>query len=84
MPPSSPYLNREEQALREVGQTTIRPATAWVLVAVFLAVICAVPLIQQVHDVRLRLAGERVSAWPQCYDIFRRVPAAFAVLVHTP
>ncbi|MBU4212760.1 MAG: hypothetical protein L6437_07485 [Kiritimatiellae bacterium] len=77
-------MNREEQALREAGQTTIRPATAWVLVAVFLAVICAVPLVQQVHDVRSYLAGERVSAWPQCYAIFRRVPAAFAVLVQTP
>ncbi|MBU0716249.1 MAG: hypothetical protein KJ964_12910 [Verrucomicrobia bacterium] len=84
MKPSSPYLNREAQAMREAGQTTIRPATAWVLVAVFLAVICAVPLIQQVHDMRLRLAGERASAWPQCYDIFSRVPAAFAVLIHTP
>ncbi|MFH1970179.1 MAG: hypothetical protein ABIJ53_07665 [Verrucomicrobiota bacterium] len=84
MKSSSPYLNREEQALREAGQTTIRRATAWVLVVVFLAVICAVPLIQQVHDMRLRLAGERVSSWPQCYDIFRRVPTAFAVLVHTP
>lgn len=87
MPPSSPYLNREEQAMREVGQTNIRPATAWVLVAVFLAVIYAVPLIQQVHDVRAHRAGERGrpdSPRGRDYDIFRRVPAAFAVLVHTP
>jgi len=84
MKPSSPYLNREEQALREAGQTTVRPAVAWVLAAVFLAVIYAVPLIQQVHDVRAYLAGARVSAWPQCYDMFRRMPAAFAVLIHTP
>ena len=84
MTPPSPYLNREAQALREAGQTNIRRATAWVLVAVFLAVICAVPLIQQIHDVRLHLAGERASAWPQCYAIFRRVPAAFAVMVQTP
>lgn len=80
----SPYLNREEQAMREVGQTTIRPAVAWVLVAVFLTVIYAVPFIQQVHDVRLHLAGARALALPQCYDICRRVPAAFDVLVQTP
>ncbi|MCX6992770.1 MAG: hypothetical protein NT011_06460 [Kiritimatiellaeota bacterium] len=80
MKSSSPYLNREAQAMREVGQTTIRPAVAWVLVAVFLAVIYAVPLIQQVRDVRLHLAGARVSA----YDIFRRVPEAFAAWGHTP
>lgn len=86
MPPASPYLNREAQALREAGQTTIRPATAWVLVAVFLAVICAVPLVQQIHDMRVHRAGERgrpdsPRGWD--YAIFRRVPAAFDALVHT-
>lgn len=72
--------------MREIGQTTIRRATAWVLTAVFLAVICAVPLIQQVHDMRLHLAGERGrpdSPGGRDYDIFRRV-AAFAVLTRAP
>jgi len=73
--------------MREVGQTTIQPATAWVLVVVFLAVICAVPFIQQVYDVRLRLAEERGRTdAPRGLDcnILQRVPAAWTVLVHTP
>jgi len=87
MKPSSPYLNREAQAMREVGQTTIRPAVAWLLVVVFLAVIYAVPLIQQVHNVRAHLAGTHGhpdSSRGRDYDMFRRLPAAFAVLAHTP
>ncbi|MBI2440967.1 MAG: hypothetical protein HYV35_06295 [Lentisphaerae bacterium] len=46
----SPYLNREEQALREVGQTTIRPALAWFLTGLFLICIYAVGIIQEFHD----------------------------------
>ncbi|MFH1477825.1 MAG: hypothetical protein ABIH24_10125 [Verrucomicrobiota bacterium] len=87
MKPSSPYLNREEQAMREVGQTTIRPATAWVLTAVFLAVIGAVPLVQQVHETRAHLAdepGRPDSPRGRNYDIFHRASAAFAVLKSTP
>ena len=37
--------NRERQALLEVGRTAIYPAVAWGLVALFLATVCAVPLV---------------------------------------
>ncbi|MBI2438537.1 MAG: hypothetical protein HYV36_06980, partial [Lentisphaerae bacterium] len=84
MPPASPYLNREEQALREVGQTTVRPVVAWILTAAFLISIYVPALIQHSHDVRSHLAGARSSMWPQCYDIVRRAPAVFATFTKTP
>ena len=50
MPDTSLQRRREELARLEVGQTRVRPWLAWILVAHFVPVICAVPIIQAVYD----------------------------------
>ena len=52
MPDTSLQNFREDLARREVGQTTVRRGTAWVLVAQFLLVVSAVPLSEIVRDRR--------------------------------
>ena len=37
---------REAQARREIGQTAVRPAVAWLLAGVFLVLIAAVPVLE--------------------------------------
>jgi len=66
------YSSREEQAMAEIGHTTIRPRLARLLTVVFLGLIGAAPLVQQVADIRAYQAGRRASPLPQCYDIFRK------------
>ncbi len=70
------YSSREAQALAEVGRTSIRPAMAGLLMFVFLGIIAMVPITQQVVDI----GQQRASAWPQCYDIFRKPPAVAQAL----
>ncbi len=69
-------LTREEIAQREIGLTHVRPGTAWALLAIFLATIFAVPLIQAVHEIHEHAVGNRTSAWPGCFDIFASMPRA--------
>jgi len=76
MPLPKRLVSREEIAQIEVGHTQITRAMAWVLVAVFLVTIGAVPILQHIHDIRAYLAGDRDSPLPQAYDIFRSVPKA--------
>ncbi|NQT03697.1 MAG: hypothetical protein HQ580_16835, partial [Planctomycetes bacterium] len=76
-------LGREEQAMIEVGHTTIKPATARLLTLLFIFAITAVPLVQQVSDIKGYLSGKRASAWPQCYDFFRELPSALSTFVRT-
>jgi alginate O-acetyltransferase complex protein AlgJ len=47
-------LSREALAMAEVGHTDIRPAVAWFLVVMFLAVILGVPLVEQLARPTLR------------------------------
>jgi len=72
---------REEMAQREIGRTEVSRAAAWVLAAAFLGTIFGVPAAQHAHEIRAGLAGKRPTAWPQCYDIFHRLPAAGKALV---
>jgi alginate O-acetyltransferase complex protein AlgJ len=67
---NSKYSSREEQALAEVGKTTVSASQKRVLAALFLAVVFFVPLYQQVADVRAYLGGTRLDICPQCYEIF--------------
>ena len=69
-------LAREGIAHREIGRTWIRPSAGWMLVAMFLATIFAVPLTQAVHELREHAGGRRRSAWPGCFDIFAAPPRA--------
>ena len=50
MPDPSLQRRREELARVDVGQTTVRPWLAWILVLQFVPVIYAVPIIQALHD----------------------------------
>ncbi|MEW6332992.1 MAG: hypothetical protein AB1558_01865, partial [Thermodesulfobacteriota bacterium] len=67
---------REEMAKREAGHTLIRPALSWGLIAFFLSVIFAVPVVQHVAELRDHTAGERRTPLPQVYDLFSLLPAA--------
>lgn len=67
---------REEMAKREAGHTLIRPALSWGLIVLFLFVIFAVPVVQQVAEFRDPGAGERQRPLPQVYDLFTLLPAA--------
>ena len=73
-------LSREEVAAIEVGRTAITPGQRNVLVFAFLFVIFAVPLVQTVHESRLRRAGLRPSALPQSLDIMPRALAAARIV----
>lgn len=53
-------LSREEVAKIEVGHTDVSRPVAAALAALFLFVICAPPLVQAVHDLRVRRAERRV------------------------
>ncbi|MBU0679482.1 MAG: hypothetical protein KJ626_15385 [Verrucomicrobia bacterium] len=66
-------LNRESQADREVGHTTIAPSTAWFLTLAFLAVISSVPAIQ--------IASE--FPHPRCCSILREIRPAVSALIQT-
>jgi len=73
-------VEREEVALREVGQTRIQPRLAWTLTLFFLVTITAVPVAQHMADVRASLNKQRPSPMPQAYEIFSsaaRVPTHF-------
>lgn len=76
MPLPIRLIEREAHARLEVGRTTISRRTAWAMVLFFLAVIVLVPLVRCVRDVRAYVAGQRDSAWPQAFDIFRSPPRA--------
>lgn len=80
MNPAPHYSSREAQAMAEIGQTTVRPALARLLTAVFLLFIAIVPVVQQIADVRAYLASRRPSPLPRCYDIFRKPPGVGAAL----
>ena len=63
-------LSREEVAKREIGQTDVSPALARTLVAVFLFLIIAVPVVQFVHE-----AMTRRTARTSQFDLVRDLPA---------
>jgi alginate O-acetyltransferase complex protein AlgJ len=59
-----PRLSREEIAKREIGRTEISPALAWVMVAVFLTTIIAVPTTQSIQEIAHKGTTTRDSRWP--------------------
>src|SRR5690554_5280933 len=63
-------LSREEVAKREIGQTDVSPALARTLVAIFLLIISATPLVQFAHEA---LAGR--SALTSQFDLARDLPS---------
>ena len=79
----SPYLNREEQAMKEVGRTEISRSCVFVITTVFLAVIYSVPLVQTANDFLAFRSGKRASPVPQCLDIFKRIGPAISVFAET-
>ena len=75
---------REEVAKIEIGHTAISRRLAWALIALFVGTIFAVPIGQQVYEVRRAVAQRPGLSWsragaylPRCYDIFRSVPRAW-------
>jgi len=60
--------------MAEVGRTTIRPITAWLLTAAFICIIGVVPVTQHIVEIRDYLAGRRGSILPPCCDILRSPP----------
>jgi alginate O-acetyltransferase complex protein AlgJ len=70
------YSSREAQALAEAGKTAVSPAQKILLVSVFLFTIFAVPLSQQVFDVRDYFTGVRKTMVPSCYGIFHSAVSA--------
>lgn len=69
-------LSREEIALREVGQTAVTRKLAAALVAMFLATIVAVPLVQQASEVHAGWKGARGRLLPQAYELVEKVGTA--------
>ena len=67
---------REEIAKAEIGRTTIRPALAWAMAALFTAGVFAVPVAQHLWEFHLYRTGERGRAMPQCYEIAPRFTRA--------
>lgn len=67
---------REEIAKAEIGRTTIRPALAWAMAALFTAGVFAVPVAQHLWEFHLYRTGERGRAMPQCYEIAPRFARA--------
>lgn len=59
-----PYLRREVQARRELGQTAVRPAVAALLAGAFLGLIGAVPLLQLGEPAGLRPFAELAAKRP--------------------
>ena len=59
---NSMVVGREEMARAEIGQTTVRPATAAVLAAFFLVVIVVVPIVELVGTY-VRPTQGRVTPW---------------------
>jgi alginate O-acetyltransferase complex protein AlgJ len=47
-----PPTSAEAEALREVGQTAVRPAVAWLLIVIFLATIALVPILEPLEQAR--------------------------------
>lgn len=79
MSESQKKLTREDIAKIEIGHTDVSPAAAWTLILAVLATIFAVPAIQHTWEIRQGLIGARPSAVPQCYEIFGKLDAPFAV-----
>ncbi|MCL4847168.1 MAG: hypothetical protein KJ066_11570 [Acidobacteria bacterium] len=59
---------REEQAWREVGHTDVRPATSWLLVAVFVGAVFLAPVLSQMTGAPPGVEGVE-SAWAQLAGI---------------
>jgi alginate O-acetyltransferase complex protein AlgJ len=75
-----PRLRREEIAKGEIGQTDISPGLAWVMVAVFLATIVAVPTIQSIQDYqggRRSASDARRPAWCDITSAFDGVSGSY-------
>lgn len=66
---SEPPLSREEIAKREIGRTEISPRLAWVMVAVFLATILAVPTIQTIGGFQGGRGSASDPSWPAWCEI---------------
>ena len=66
MPDTPLQRRREELARLEVGQTRVRPWLAWILIAHFVPVICAVPIIQAVYDDPRSQSGPGCAARVTC------------------
>lgn len=75
--PPKQKLSREEIAHLEVGRTDISPALARFMMFFFLAVMTGVPLAQHAWELVQHRRGERESALPQCWDIWRSPAAAW-------
>lgn len=66
--------SREDQAKREVGQTEFSPGVRWFLFALFLAVICGVPMVDQTLDWLDRRSPDMPFPRPQVFDLIDAVP----------
>jgi hypothetical protein len=67
---------REEMARREVGQTRIRPALSYGMIAFFLLTILSVPIVQHLSEFRDYATGKKSALLPQVYDVFSLIPVA--------
>lgn len=97
MPVPASIIAREEIAKIEIGQTTIAPATAWLLALAFTGTIFVVPAAQAVGDARanpgasaawaslVQAPAGMAAAMAQAQDagILRRIIAANRVLLRT-
>ena len=74
---TSPHTqeSREEQAKHEVGHTDFAPGVRWFLFALFFAVICGMPLLDQTLDWRDRRSPDTPFPRPQVFDLVDAVPA---------
>jgi alginate O-acetyltransferase complex protein AlgJ len=75
---SSPALSREEVAMIEVGQTTIRPATARFLVFVFLASIGIAPALEWPGRRAMDDADAPETAWSHLAGLGEQIPERLA------
>ncbi len=69
-------MTREEAARLEVGRTEVSRPLKVAMLAAFLTVIAALPLVEFTHAVLAYRAGERATWMPKAFEIFLRVPEA--------
>jgi len=74
---STPERTREEIALIEVGQTTVSPAVARTLVAVFLIAIALAPALEWAARVGTGPDDGVATVWSHLSALWNRVPAAW-------